>query len=122
MQLEIRDLLRVHASAINGRDVESLVAHATPDAACFCDGQWVGEGPEAVRAMLEAEYTLHNDLIARVDEHNGEPVIVEFGPDGQDRHATVRIRGDRHDGRIREIRLDHLDRPAMRDGLSAATR
>lgn len=114
MYLETRDILRVHACAFNGRDVESVAAHGAATTACFSDGKWVGEGPEAIRRLLEAEYARHDDMIAKVDEENGEPVIVEFGPDGQDRHATVRIHSRPTDGCIREIHVTHLSSPLRR--------
>ena len=46
MNVEIRDLLRVHSCALSGHDVETLASLAAPEAACFCDGVWVGEGPD----------------------------------------------------------------------------
>lgn len=111
MSIAIRDLLRVHACAINGRDLETLASHAEPDAPCFRDGEWVGEGPEGVRRLLQQEVA-GDDFLARMGHVAGEPVILEFsGGEGRWRaHGALRIRGDPEDGRIRELRLTHDER------------
>lgn len=107
MALEIRDLLRVHTCAFNGRDLETFAAQAVPNAACICDGKWVGEGPDGVRRLLEAEYALNADVIGRMEQHRGEDVIAEFAADGVQRRGTLRIRGDSRVGRIHEMRIEH---------------
>lgn len=103
--------LRLHVCAFNGRDLDSLASQAAPDAPCFCDGEWVGEGPGAMRAALEREFTQDANLVARAARIGDEPVIMELG--GSEGRwvprGAVRIRGDRH-GRIREMHIDHRDR------------
>lgn len=105
MAVELRELLRVHSCAFNGRDVETFAAHTHPQATCFCDGEYVGEGPDGVRQLLEREFE-RGEWIAKVEQVQGEDVLVEFSPDGRQRHGLVRVRGQ-PDGRIREVRIEH---------------
>lgn len=103
-----RDLLRLHACAFNGRDLENLASQAEPDAPCFCDGEWVGEGPRGMREALEREFTQEANLVARMAMLGDEPILVELsGGEGHwDQRGTVRLRGG-EGGRIREMRIDH---------------
>lgn len=106
-----RDILRLHACAFNGRDLDNLAFAAAPDAPCFCDGEWVGEGPQALRDALEREFTQDANLVGRMAKlDNDEAVIMEFA--GTEGHWTprgsVRIRGDGH-GRISELHIDHRE-------------
>jgi hypothetical protein len=107
---ELRDL-RVHTCALNARDLESLAAQALRAAPCFCDGEWVGEGPDAVRLALEREFKMNEAALARLGTVDGEPAVLAFGDDGAPL-ATLRFRGD--SGRIRELRIDHSSRPVVR--------
>ena len=111
MTVEMRDLLRVHACNINARDLEGLASQAEPDAPCFCDGEWVGEGPEGVRLAMANEVARTEEVLARMGRIGGEPVILEFsGGEGRwQAHGAVRIRGDA-DGRIQELRVTHDER------------
>ena len=106
---ELSDL-RVHACALNARDLDSLASHALRSAPCICDGEWVGEGPEAGRQALAREFELNPEAIVGLGTVDGEPAAVEFDAGGVER-AVVRFRGD-PSGRIRELRIDHGDRPA----------
>jgi hypothetical protein len=105
-----RDLLRHQACAFNGRDLDNLAAQAEPDAPCFCDGEWVGEGPSAMREALEREFTQEANLVARMAVLDDEPILVELS--GGEGHwhprGTLRIRGNAG-GRIREMRIDHRE-------------
>lgn len=111
MSAPSRDLLRMHACAFNGRDLDLLAGQADPDTPCFCDGEWVGEGPAAVREALQREFLLDAGVVGRVARLGDEPVIIELG--GGEGHwepkGAVRIRGD-GEGRIREFRIEHADR------------
>lgn len=103
---EPRDLtMRMHTCALNARDLDTLVAQALPDAPCFCDGEWVGEGRDAIRQLLEREFVANEDIVARVGTHRGEPAILEFDAGGAARGAVRLVDGGR--GRIRELRIDH---------------
>jgi hypothetical protein len=105
---EIRDLVRMQTRAFNGRDLDNLCRQAQPDAPCFCDGEWVGEGPAAMRAALERELTQDANLVGRIGTLDNEPILVELG--GGEGHyearGAVRFKGDAG-GRIRELRIDH---------------
>ena len=105
-----RDILRLHACAFNGRDLENLTSSAAADAPCFCDGEWVGEGPAAMRAALEREFTQEANLVGRMARLDNEPVIVELsgGEGNWTPLGAVRIRGDAR-GRIRELHIDHRE-------------
>jgi hypothetical protein len=112
---DLRDF-RVHTCALNARDLDHLAAHAVAGAPCFCDGEWVGEGPEALRRALEQEFRLNEDAIVRLGTVDGEPAALEFDAGGVER-AVLRFRNDPR-GRIRELRIDH--RPAALVALAGA--
>ena len=101
---DLRDL-RVHTCALNARDVETLAAQAAPHAPCICDGEWVGEGPEAVRKALTKEFDVNEDIFARLGTHDGEPAVLQFDALGAQR-AALRFRGPGV-GRYHELRIDH---------------
>ena len=111
---ELRDL-RVHTCAMNARDLDTLVAQATNDASCFCDGEWVGEGREAVRSALEREFAANEDLIARLGTHRGAPAILEFDAGGTERGA-LRLVGGPGAGRFSELRIEHA-KPVLRTSV-----
>jgi hypothetical protein len=102
-----RDILRMHACAFNGRDVESMVAQATPATAIFKDGRWVGEGLEAVRRAILDEYA-RGDVIGRLMTLDGETVLAEWsGPEGaRVPTGAMRIQAG-PSSQIRELRIDH---------------
>lgn len=106
---ELRDL-RVHTCALNARDVETLAAQAAPHAPCICDGEWVGEGPDAVRRALTKEFAVNEEVFARLGLHDGEPAILQFDARGAQRGA-LRFRGQLGAARFQELRIDH--RPAV---------
>lgn len=103
-----RDAIRLHACAFNGRDLDHIALQAEPDAPCFCDGEWVGEGPVAVREALQREFNLEANLVGRVGQLDDEPVIIELaGGEGRwEPRGAVRLLDD-ESGRIREVRIDH---------------
>jgi hypothetical protein len=105
---ELRDL-RLHTCALNARDVETLAAQAAPHAPCICDGEWVGEGPEAVRQVLAKEFAAGEEVFARLGLHDGEPAVLQFDSSGAQRGA-LRFRGRLGGARFQELRIDH--RPA----------
>lgn len=102
---ELRDL-RVHTCALNARDVETLAAQAAPHAPCICDGEWVGEGPEAVRRALAREFAVNEEVFSRLGLHDGEPAILQFDSRGAQRGA-LRFRGQLGAARFQELRIDH---------------
>lgn len=106
-----RDDLRLHACAFNGRDLDNIARQAAPDAPCFCDGEWVGQGPKAMREALEREFTMEANLVGRMGRLGNESVIMELsGHEGRwETRGALRIRGDDR-GRIREMRIDHAPR------------
>ena len=111
---ELRDL-HLHACALNARDLETLASHAFRDAPCICDGEWVGEGPDAVRKALEKEFSMNEEAIgriARLGTVDGEPAVLEFdgGDEPHEPRAILRFVGG-GGGRIRELRIDHGERP-----------
>lgn len=111
-----RDLFRLHVCAFNGRDLDHIASQAGPHTPCFCDGEWVGEGPVAVREALEREFTQEANLVGRAGKLADEPVIMEvIGGEGRwEPRGAVRIVGGR-DGRIREVRIDHA--PSIVQGV-----
>lgn len=116
MALAERDLVRMHACAFNGRDLDHIASQAHAHAPCFCDGEWVGEGPVALREALEREFNLEANLVARVGRLADEPVVIELGgSEGrwETRGALRFLPGT--DGRIREMRIDH--RPQVVSGV-----
>ncbi|MEA3203703.1 MAG: hypothetical protein QOI63_1382 [Thermoplasmata archaeon] len=97
-------LLRVHAGALNGHDLDSLAGHYLPRTRLVRDGRLVGEGADALRA-LEDEYK--GEVIGRIMDVEGHPALVAWsGPDGRGR-ATGIVRLRSHDGRVVEVRIDH---------------
>lgn len=102
------DHLRLHACAFNGRDLDNIARQAGAHTPCFCDGEWVGEGPVAVRDALEREFSQHANLVGRMGRLDNEPVIMEIdGVEGNwQPRGAVRLVGDAG-GRIREVRIDH---------------
>lgn len=107
MASELRDL-RVHTCALNARDLDALALQAVANAACICDGEWVGEGPDAVRQALEKEFAADEEVFARLGTVRGEPAVVGFDASGT-ALATLRFVGD-PGGRIRELHIDHGER------------
>lgn len=112
---DLRDF-RVHTCALNARDLDTLAAQALAAAPCFCDGEWIGEGPEAVRRALEDEFQRNPQAIVGLGTVDGEPAAFEFDEGGVER-AVLRFRNDPR-GRIRELRIDH--RPAAVVELAGA--
>lgn len=106
-----REHFRMHTCAFNGRDLDNLASQAAPHAPCFCDGEWVGEGPVAIREALEREFTQEANLIGRMASLDNKPVIMELsGGEGRwETRGAVRIVGDAN-GRIRELHIDHRER------------
>lgn len=104
---ELRDL-RVHACALNARDLDSLASQAFANAPCICDGEWVGEGPEAVRQALAKEFAPDGETIARIGTVDGQPAVLEF--DGGETPRAILRFVPAPGGRIRELRIDHGER------------
>jgi hypothetical protein len=110
-------LLRVHAGALNGHDLDSLAGHYLPRTRLVRDGRLVGEGADALRA-LEEEYK--GDVVGRVMEVEGQPAIVAWSGEGRDRATNV-VRLRAQGGRIVEVRIDH-DLALMQRLIDAAPR
>ena len=97
-------LLRVHAGAVNGHVADSLAGHYLPQSRCIRDGELVGEGVDALRA-LQAEYG--DDVLGRIMEVDGTPALVGWsGPEGQSAITSV-VRMRSAGGRVLEVRIDH---------------
>jgi len=100
----VNAFLRVQARAFNAKDVGTLVGHATAAARCIRDGEWLGEGPDAIRDGLEAEW--RRGCVGRLLDVDGEPVLVEYDGEGAGpAQGTIRFRFD--GDRITECRIDH---------------
>jgi hypothetical protein len=97
-------LIRVQARAFNAKDVETILGHCTASAQCFCDGEWVGEGHDAVRRGLQEEWK-NGASVGRLHEVDGELVLVEYGDEHGEPRGVVRFRT--HAGRINEFRFEH---------------
>lgn len=113
--LDAWSLARVQACALNGHDVEWLASCCAPDARCVLDGELLGEGPQAVRDGIEAEYRAR-DPVVRLLDVDGEPVFVECsrtesGP------VQGRIRLVVEADRVTEVRIDHAPAVVARLGL-----
>ncbi|HLF16202.1 MAG TPA: nuclear transport factor 2 family protein [Candidatus Thermoplasmatota archaeon] len=107
-----REVLGLPIRAFNGHDLEGLEAHVAQGAPCIRDGELLGEGPAAVRRALQEEYKLSEELVGRVMELDGEPVVVEWDGEGWGRPIGVlRVAGE---GRITGLRIDHDERTVAR--------
>ena len=97
-------LLRVHAGALNGHDLDSLAGHYLPRTRVLRDGLPVGEGPDALRALVE-EY--RGDVVGRVMQVDGQAALVGWsGPEGRGAATSV-VRLRSSGGRVVEVRIDH---------------
>src|SRR5438270_639125 len=103
MAADPRSLLRVHAGAINGHDLDSLAGHYLPRTRLLRDGRVAGEGPDALRAIAEA---FQGDTIGRVMDVEGQPALVAWSGEGRG-HATNVVRLRSEGDRIVEVRIDH---------------
>jgi hypothetical protein len=108
--------LRVHTCALNARDVETLAAQAAPHAPCICDGEWVGEGPEAIRQVLAKELAHDEEVFARLGTVDGEPAILQFDAHGAQR-SSLRFRGSGGGVPYRELRIDHPRPVVLQAGI-----
>ncbi len=103
---DARSLAQVQARAFNARDVDTLVSCCAPDARCLRDGDLLGEGPDAVRDGIEAEYRTV-DPVVRLADVAGEPVLAEWrGDEGRGAPAGV-VRFVTEGERVTEVRIDH---------------
>lgn len=105
MQVPSQELLRVQTRAFNARDLETLVGPFTAAARFIRDGEWVGEGRDAVRKGLEAE--LSSGSHGRLLLVDGEPVLVEY--DGEEGHPVPRgtIRFEVEGSQLTQCVVDH---------------
>lgn len=118
MAADPNSLLRVHAGALNGHDLDSLAGHYLPRTRLVRDGRLVGEGADALRALQE-EYK--GDVVGRVMDVEGQPALVAWsGPEGRG-PATNVVRLRSQGGRIVEVRIDH-DLALMQRLIDAAPR
>lgn len=105
-------LLRIHASCCNGQSVDQLMGHYTPQTRTLLDGCLVGEGHEGVRRALAREFEA--GTISRVEELDGEPVLVEYDAERGQPKAVLRM--EARGGRVVEVHIDHREK-AMRQLL-----
>ena len=105
--LDAHVLAQVHARAFNGHDVGLWMQQAMPDARVLRDGELLGQGPDAMRDGIEAEYRTQELVHARVIDLDGEPALAEFA--GDEHNAVVRglIRFKAYAGRLSEVDIDH---------------
>jgi hypothetical protein len=97
-------LLRVHVGALNGHDLESLAGHYMPQTRLLRDGLPVGEGPDALRALME-EYGAQ-DIVGRVMDVDGHPALVGWSGEGRGTVTSI-VRLRSQGGRVTEVRIDH---------------
>lgn len=96
---------KVHASAFNAHDMQTLLNHYATTARVLRDGRLVGEGRDAVQRQVEAEY--HPGGYVQVRHLDGEPVLAEChgNPEHPDIDAIIRLH---HTGAfLDEVRIDH---------------
>ena len=100
-------LMRVHLSAFNGGDPESLLPHYTRGSLVIQDGRLAGEGQAAIHNILRQERG--PEVVAQMVDVGGQPTIVEWsGPEGHRRPTGVvhlRMVGDR----VGELHVDHRE-------------
>lgn len=102
----------MQARAFNARET---LAGEYNRAAVIRDGEWLGEGAEAVRRGLEAEWG--SGCVGRVVDLDGEPAIAEYeGDEGRGEPRGV-VRLDVQDGNVIACRIDHD--PALLERLRA---
>jgi hypothetical protein len=107
-------LLRMHAGAFNAHDPQTLRAHHHGGVRCVMDGCLVAEGVDAVQEALLREFP--EEVVTRVMDLDGEPVIVEWGGlEGREEPRAV-VRLESHNDRVSLIRIDHDPRQAKRLG------
>jgi len=111
----------MHAGAMNGHDLDSIIHHYHAGARCIRDGQFMGEGPEMIRRALLEEFGASEDCIGRVMELDGEPVVVEWGGvEGREQpRAIIRLEG--HGDRVTLVRIDHDARTVRRVAIRPFT-
>lgn len=97
--------LRMHACSLNARDLDAFSRHLLRSAPCLCDGEWVGEGPEAGRKALEREFAVNEEAIVRLGEVDGRPAVLEYDREGTPTARLHIIEGE--GGSIRELHIDH---------------
>ncbi|MHB8633227.1 MAG: hypothetical protein ACYDBQ_04560 [Thermoplasmatota archaeon] len=113
-------ILAVHSRAITGHDVETILDQAACSVRCVRDGNLVGEGREALRRTLEAEYVGRDGLVARIVDLDGEAVLVEFDGREGSREPRAVLHVDSANDRITEWRVDHDQDLVARLARSAA--
>ncbi len=96
----------MQAKAITGHDLSTLAALAAPGARCMRDGEWVGDGPQAFRDALEAEFRLSDELVARVVDLDGGPAVVEYADSDGKPHPVGLLRVEGGD-QVTALRIDH---------------
>lgn len=105
MVAEPRNLARMHAVAVNGRDVETLLAIYPRHARLVADGRVVGQGPQDVGAFV-AEQFPENAILQDLDIP-GRAVLVEWvGAEGH-REPVAILEVDSREGLVTEARLVH---------------
>jgi hypothetical protein len=115
------ELIRIHAGALNGHDPESVMGHYHPGVRCIRDGCLVGEGRDAVRKAFLEEFALNEELVGRVMEVDGEPVVVEWaGPEGREAPRAI-VRLEAQAGRVTELRIERDARTVRRVGIRPFT-
>lgn len=107
-------ILRVHACEFNAQDFDALPSMYAPRAVVFKDGQWLGEGPEAVSRVFKEECECGEEVVERMALMDGDPVLVNWsGCEGRSRPRSV-VRCRMEDGLLSEVRIDHDPRVLSR--------
>lgn len=105
MPAEAHGLLRVQAHAFNAKDLDTAVGHYTAAARFLRDGEWIGEGREAVRQGLEQEFAA--GVVGRLAELDGESVLVAYtGDEGHEEPSGV-LRFRARGAWLTECSVDH---------------
>ncbi len=99
------DWVAMQARAFNGHDLDTLLTGCVPLTRCVRDGEVLGEGIEAVRDGIEAEYRSGNPVV-RVLTLNGEQILAECPPEGRSVAGVLRFERDQH--HVVAVHIDHI--------------
>ncbi len=95
---------RIKARAFNGRDLDTFVSGMAHDTRCLRDGELLGEGPEAIRDGIEAEYRTR-DPVVRLLNVDGARVFAECSKEGRGVDGVLRFVVE--EDHVREFHIEH---------------
>lgn len=105
--MEKQAILRVHACEVNAKDFDALPTMYARTARVFTDGQWAGEGPEAVSRVFRDECGDGVDVVERVSRMDDDDVLVHWAGDEGNARPRSLVRCRTEDGLVKEVRIDH---------------